>query len=83
LRSGTTLACKPIALLEKIEDGEADHKVIAVPHGESETVKAADEAALRAFVAGVFAHVPGKTTTVGHLLGREAAEDYIRRSRRN
>jgi inorganic pyrophosphatase len=83
LCSGTTLACTPIALLEKIEDGEADHKVIAVPHGESETVKPVDEAALRAFVAGVFADVPGKTTAVGHLLGREAAADYIRRSRRD
>lgn len=83
LRSGTTLVCKPVALLEKVEDGDADHKVIAVPYGESETVNAADEAVLRAFVAGVFAHVPGKTTAVGRLLGRDAAEDYIRRSRRD
>lgn len=81
LRSGMTLACKPVALLEQIEDGETDHKVIAVPDGESELVKPADEAALRAFVASVFAHIPGKTVVVGQLLGREAAEDFVRRCR--
>lgn len=81
LRSGTTLICKPVALLEQVEDGETDHKVIAVPDGEDETVTAVDEAALRAFVAGVFAHVPGKTMVVGRLLGPDAADDFIRRSR--
>lgn len=81
LRSGTTLACKPVALLEKIEDGETDHKVIAVPDDEGEQVRAADEAVLRAFMAQVFAHVPGKTTAIGQLLDRDAALDYVRRCR--
>ena len=81
MSSGETVACEPVALLEQIEDGEIDHKVIAVPEGRDGTVGETDEAALRAFVNGVFAHVPGKTMTVGRLLGREVAEDYVRRCR--
>lgn len=81
LRSGTTIACRPIALLEKIEDGAIDHKVIAAPKGDSIALSQADETALRTFVAGVFSHVSGKTTTVGRMLGREDAQDYVRRSR--
>ncbi|MGE0563452.1 MAG: inorganic diphosphatase [Pseudolabrys sp.] len=79
LKSGTTVACKPVALLEQIEDGDVDHKVIAVPDGDDDTIDSADEAALRGFVQTVFAHVTGKTMIVGRLLGREAAEDYVRR----
>lgn len=81
LPSGATVACRAIGLLEQIEDGETDHKVIAVPEGEPEAVTPPQEAALRAFVGAVFAHVPGKTMTVGRLLGRAAAEDYVRRCR--
>jgi two-component system sensor kinase FixL len=51
--------------------------------------KAADQALragqiirrLRDFVARVFAHVPGKQMAAGRLLGREAAEDYLRKCR--
>jgi inorganic pyrophosphatase len=81
LASGATVACVAAGLLEQIEDGETDHKVIAVPDGEPEAITPPQEAALRAFVGAVFAHVPGKTMTVGRLLGRDAAEDYIRRCR--
>lgn len=79
LASGTTVACEPVALLEQIEDGDIDHKVIAVPAGEHATVSTADEATLRDFVRTVFAHVPGKTMSVGRLLDRAAAQDYVRR----
>ena len=78
LACGTTVDCEPVALLEQVEDGETDHKVIAVPAGEDRKVSAADEAALRGFIQTVFAHVPGKTMSVGRLLGREAAEKFIR-----
>ncbi|MGE0063349.1 MAG: inorganic diphosphatase [Xanthobacteraceae bacterium] len=81
LAFGATVACKPIGLLEQIEDGETDHKVIAVPEGEPEAIAPQQEAALRAFAGAVFAHVPGKTMTVGRLLGRDAAENYLRRCR--
>lgn len=81
LASGATVACIAVGLLEQVEDGETDHKVIAVPEGEPEAVTPPQEAALRAFAGAVFAHVPGKTMTVGRLLGREAAQDYVRQCR--
>jgi inorganic pyrophosphatase len=83
LASGSTVACTAVGLLEQVEDGETDHKVVAVPEGEPETVTPPQEAALRAFVGAVFAHVPGKTMTVGRLLGRNAAEDYVRQCQSN
>ena len=33
LRSGTIVECEPVGLLEQIEDGEIDHKVLAVLPG--------------------------------------------------
>ena len=36
-------------------------------------------AALKNFIAGVFAHVPGKTMQIGRLLNRQAAEDFLRK----
>lgn len=81
LISGATLVCEPVALLEQIEDGEIDHKVIAVPAGEDTKVSAADEAALRGFVQTVFAHVPDKIMSVGRLRDRAAAENYVRQCR--
>jgi inorganic pyrophosphatase len=81
LSSGETLECEPVALLEQIEDGAIDHKLLAVPVGEPATVDDATLAALRGFAANVFAHVAGKRMKTGRLLGREAAEAYLREGR--
>jgi inorganic pyrophosphatase len=35
LRSGAVVACEPLGLLEQIEDGEVDHKVLAALDGEN------------------------------------------------
>jgi inorganic pyrophosphatase len=77
LRSGTTVACEPVGLLEQIEDGDVDHKVLALPLGASATIDDALKATLTAFVTSVFAHVPGKRMEVGRLLGREEAQAYV------
>jgi inorganic pyrophosphatase len=76
LAAGTIAECEPLGLLEQIEDGEVDHKVLAVLPGETfELVQA--EPALRQFVSAVFSHVPGKRMTIGRLLDRQAAEAYL------
>jgi inorganic pyrophosphatase len=80
LASGTITDCEPVGLLEQVEDGEVDHKVLAVLPGETFELSQA-EPALRAFVSGVFAHVPGKQMTIGRLLDRQAAEAYLRTCR--
>jgi inorganic pyrophosphatase len=76
LTSGTLIDCEPLGLLEQIEDGEVDHKVLAVLPGETFELSQA-EPALRAFVSSVFAHVPGKQMTIGRLLDRQAAAAYL------
>lgn len=81
LPSGEWLECEPAALLEQIEDGAVDHKLLAVPAGEPANVDDATVAALRHFAANVFAHMAGKRMEIGRLLGREAAEAYLREGR--
>jgi inorganic pyrophosphatase len=78
LKSGTIINCEAVALLGQIEDGEIDHKILAVLAGAQATI---DDAVLRALtdcISGVFAHVPGKEMRIGRLLGCEAAEAYVR-----
>jgi inorganic pyrophosphatase len=77
LASGTVTECEPIGLLEQVEDGEVDHKLLAVLPGETFTLSEA-EPALRDFVSRVFSHVQGKQMTIGRLLDRQAAGDYLR-----
>jgi inorganic pyrophosphatase len=77
LGSGMIVDCEPAGLLEQVEDGEIDHKLLALLPGETFALTNA-EPALRAFIGSVFAHVPGKTMAIGRLLGREAAEAYLR-----
>ena len=77
LKSGSVVECEPVALLEQIEDGEIDHKVLAALAGTSPTLNEAMLAALRDFINGVFAHVPGKTMKIGRLLDRQAAVDFL------
>jgi inorganic pyrophosphatase len=81
LRSGSIVACEPIGLLEQVEDGAIDHKVLAVPSGTSTALDEPLIARLRDFIAGVFAHVPGKRMELGCLRGRAAAEDCLMQCR--
>jgi len=81
LPSGTTVECEPVGLIEQIEDGEIDHKVLAVPRGSDAKLDAAAVAAIKTFIAGVFAHVPGKRMDIGRLLDRSAAEAYLGKCR--
>jgi inorganic pyrophosphatase len=83
LVAGTTVECDPVALLEQIEDGEIDHKVLAVPSGAAATINDAVIAALKEFISGVFSHVPGKRMEIGRLLDRDAAAGYLRQCRRS
>jgi inorganic pyrophosphatase len=78
ISSGTSVMCDPIGLLEVIDTGEADHKVLAVPKGEHFSVDDRVVAVLKEFINGVFAHVPGKRMQIGRLLSAEEAEAYIR-----
>ena len=60
LTTGTIIECEPLGLLEQIEDGEEDHNVLAAPS--DERVASLEDAVtqLRAFIAHLFDHVPGR-----------------------
>ena len=77
LSSCTIVECDPIGLLEPVEDGEVDHKVVAMLIGERIVLDAAVVASLKYFITGVFAHLSGKRIEIGHLLSRSQAEAYI------
>jgi inorganic pyrophosphatase len=81
LAAGTVVECEPIGLLEQIEDGEIDHKVLAALPGTSRPLDEATLAKLTAFIAAVFAHVPGKKMSIGRLLDRQAADAYLAQCR--
>jgi inorganic pyrophosphatase len=81
LSSGTIVECDAVGLIEQIEDGEVDHKVLAVLPGEPIVLDDAVMAALKHFIGGVFAHVPGKRMNIGRLLPRPEAEAYVRACR--
>lgn len=79
LETGQIVDCRPVGLMEQIEDGKQDHNVIAVLSDGDVEVGPEEEAILVEFVMHVFDHKPGKTMTVGRFLGPEQAMDYVRR----
>jgi inorganic pyrophosphatase/GNAT superfamily N-acetyltransferase len=77
LRTGETVACEPLALMEQFEDGVDDHNVLAKLQGEPAEVTPEIEAALTEFVQNVFRHVDGKRITVGRFLTEGAAAAHL------
>jgi inorganic pyrophosphatase len=78
LATGSIVECEPIGLIEQVEDGEIDHKVLALPIGEEFALDDSVFTAIKEFINGVFAHVPGKRMQIGRLLPRADAEAYVR-----
>ncbi len=81
LRSREILEVEPIGMFEEIEDGEEDHKILAVPVGESWIVDAELETLFKDFSAKVFSHIPGKKKVLGRFLGKEDALKLIQKSK--
>ena len=79
LRSGDIVECVPSHLMEQIEDGEVDHKVLCVLAGSPSVVEDRAVVTIRAFAMSVFAHIPGKRMQLGSLLGTAEAVDYVRK----
>jgi inorganic pyrophosphatase len=80
LRRGETVECDPVALMEQVEDGEIDHKVLAALPGHTMELDDRVKLLLIEFATHVFEHVPGKTMEVGGFGGRAAALDYVERN---
>ena len=77
LKTGTIVEAEPVGMFEQIEDGQEDHKILAVLPGEMVEIDAEMQAIFREFIAYVFDHKPGKQITVGRFLGKNEAEKLI------
>lgn len=77
LRSGDIVECVAVHLLEQIEDGEIDHKVLGVPAGSPAEIEEDVIAGIRRFILSVFSHISGKDMKLGALHGALEAERYI------
>jgi inorganic pyrophosphatase len=77
IRSGTIVIAEPVGLLEQIENDEIDHKVLAVPAGESWSVDAGLQGTLRAFIGDLFRPYADVRVEVGRILGPDVAIAFI------
>jgi inorganic pyrophosphatase len=77
LKTGMSVECDPVALLEQVEDGQEDHNILTVLSGKNQEISQDVISTIRDFIAHVFDHVPGKQISTGRLLPQEAAEVYI------
>ena len=78
---GARVACEPFTLLEFVEDGEEDHKLVALAPGAREPEPEALRLTLAAFMTVVFAAWPEVVVRVGRLLPREAAAARLEAAR--
>jgi inorganic pyrophosphatase len=79
LMVGTIVECEPIGMLEQIEDGEIDHKVLASLPGQEVTLSQELLEELREFIYAVFAQFPEVSVKIGHILPREPALQHIQK----
>jgi len=82
LKSRDIVDVEPIGMFEEIEDGEEDHKILAVLPGEVWEIDENLEQTFRNFSAKVFSHLPGKKKDIGRFLGKEDALRLIDQSKR-
>jgi inorganic pyrophosphatase len=76
LHTGEIVECEPVGLMEQIEDGEIDHKVLAVFEDENFSANTFQQE-LTEFALHVFEHIPGKVMRVGEFRDKEAALKYL------
>lgn len=81
LQSGDIFDCVPVHLLEQIEDGKVDHKVLCLLAGSQNKIDDLAEEIIRAFIMSVFSNVPGKQMQLGTLHGPSEAMRYIQKCR--
>lgn len=75
--AGRLVEAEPVGLLEQLEDGVPDHKLLAVPSGEPHEVDPAARARIDRFVRDVFGEYADVRVEVGRLLGADAAAAHV------
>ena len=77
LRSGDTVVCVPVALLEQTEGGTTDHDVLAVPAGEPAPDLTGVTAEFGPFFDRFGGGDPSRRAAMGRLLPTGAARQYL------
>ena len=81
LKTGDTIKCEPIGIMEQFEDGKEDHNILAILQGETAVVNDSIKNRLVEFVSHVFDHRKDKSVKVGQFYGKEKAVELIRACR--
>ncbi len=80
-KSGSIVDCEVVGLLEQIESGEPDHKVLAVVVGQKAVLPDGVLEVLQEFIYGVFSGFPDCVVSVGPIHSRDSAVRYLRECR--
>jgi len=59
--------------MEVLENGEADHKILARLDGENMPLREEEKSQLVEFIRTVFSHIPGKHMEIGRFLDADSA----------
>ncbi len=81
MKSGSIIDCEPIGLLEQVEDGQIDHKVLAAIPDQAVEPGPELRKELRDFIYAVFAQFPKVRVSIGRILPRDAALHHIQEFR--
>jgi inorganic pyrophosphatase len=81
LTPGTIVECEPVGLLLQDEDGEIDHKVLAVIPDQDIELGTGLLHELQEFIYAIFAQYPEMQVRVGPILPREAALQHLEQSK--
>ena len=77
IEAGAVVNGRPLGLLEQIEDGEIDHKILAIRDSSELVLDSALHDVLRDFVLAVFQHYPETNVEVGRILSADEASAFI------
>lgn len=82
LKSRERVVVEPVGMMEQIEGGQEDHKILAVFPDEGIEITPAIQASIADFVTHAFDHLRGKEIKIGNFYGKEKAEQLIEASRK-
>ena len=81
VEAGSTLEAHPVGLLEQVENGEVDHKILAALPGSEPALDRALNDLLRDFITAIFRDFPRVQVEVGAIRDADTAADFIARHR--
>ena len=80
LEAEGVVECEPLGMVEWFEDGEEDHKVLAVLKGESQEITPEVQSKITDFALHFFDDQPNKRYRMGEFYGKEKSVELIQRS---